>query len=184
MDGRARIRREHPVHTMLTERLRKRELTRAKEVLTDLTADEVVVMLRLLPPTEHVLCFRLLDKDRAMEVFDLLGEDEQVRLLRAMTDSEAATTLAELDVDDQARLIGEVPAGVARRLLASMASTDRARVGVLPAYPADSAGRMANPSYLAVRPHALVQETLGLIRRSRLGPEDVTTVFVTASDRR
>ncbi|MBB5491281.1 magnesium transporter [Nocardiopsis metallicus] len=173
-----------PVHTMLTERLRKRELTRAKEALADLTPDEVVVMLRLLPPTEHVLAFRLLDKDRAVEVFDLLGEDEQVRLLQAMTDSEAATTLAELDVDDQARLIGEAPAAVARRLLASMTSTDRARVGVLLAYPEDSAGRMANPSYLAVRPYSLVNETLGLIRRSRLGPEDVTTVFVTTADRR
>lgn len=42
---------------------------------------------------------------------------------------------------------------------------------------------MANPSYLAVRPQALVQKTLDLIRRSRLGFAGVTTVFVTTSDR-
>nr|WP_184080648.1 magnesium transporter [Nocardiopsis mwathae] len=171
------------MHTMLMDRLKERDLDRAKTTLTTATADEIAVILRILPPTELVLAFRLLDKHLAMEVFDLLTDDEQVRLLRAMTDSEAAAVLADLDADDLARLVDEAPAAVAKRLLAAMSDADRERVGALLAYPAGSAGREANPEYIAVRPHMLVKETLGLISRSRLGPEDVTTVFITENDR-
>lgn len=172
------------MHAMIRQRLEERDLTRAKEALAEITAQEAVVLLRLLPATERVLAYRLLDKSLAMEVFDRFTPDEQVGLLQAMSDSEAAAVLAGLDVDEQARLVDEAPAAVAKRLLGGMSGVDRERVGVLLSYPADSAGRIANPNYLSVRPHTTAEEALSLVRRSRLGAEDVTTVFVAGEDRR
>ncbi|MDS1271015.1 magnesium transporter [Lipingzhangella sp. LS1_29] len=172
------------MHSMLLERLQERNLARAKESLNLLSPDEAVAALREFPATEHVLAFRLLDKQFAIEVFELLSEDEQVNLLEAMTSSEAADVLAELDLDDQARLVDEAPAAVAKRLLAALSAADRARVGTLLSYPADSAGRIANPHYLAVRPHVTAREALATIRNSHLDAEDLGTVFVIDVDRR
>lgn len=172
------------MNTTLLEHLRDRELREAKSDLRALNPEETVTALRDLPATERVLAYRLLDKQYAIEVFELLSEDEQVQLLEAMTRSEAADVLGGLDVDDQARLIDEAPAAVAKRLLSALPAVDRARVGILLSYPDDSAGRIANPNYLALRPHISAARALEAVRRCPLGPDEVTTVFVIDVDRR
>lgn len=172
------------MHSTLLERLQGRDLARAKEALQKLSPEEAVTALRQFPATEHVLAYRLLDKQFAIEVFELLSEDEQVGLLEAMTDSEAADVLAELDLDDQARLVDEAPAAVAKRLLAALPASNQARVGTLLSYPADSAGRIANPRYLTVRPHTTARQALETVRHSQLDADDLGTVFVIDVDRR
>ncbi|WP_228473918.1 magnesium transporter, partial [Streptomyces calidiresistens] len=179
-EGENAVRTTHPelLHT-----LRDRDLTTAKEILAGVTVDEAVTILREAPATERVLAYRLLDKRTAAEVFDLLTGPEEVDLLTAMTTSEATAVLESLDPDDQARLLDEAPAGVAKRLLAALPESDRRRVGVLLSYPADSAGRLANPRYLALRPDTDAARALEEVRDSRLGPEDLTTVFVIDGER-
>jgi magnesium transporter len=172
------------VNTAVLEHLRDRELGRAKSELGLLDREETLATLRALPATEQVLAYRLLDKQYAIEIFEMLSEDEQVWLLEEMTRSEAAAVMAGLEVDDQARLIEEAPAAVAKRLLAALPASDRASVGILLSYPDDSAGRIANPNYLAVRPHAVAGDVLERVRHSPLGPEEVTTVFVIDAERR
>ncbi|MCE7080419.1 magnesium transporter [Streptomyces sp. ST2-7A] len=165
-------------HTELLHALRNRDLSGSKDLLTGLTADEAVAVLRELPATERALTYRLLDKQTAVEVFDLFTAREELDLLAAMTTSEATEVLGSLAPDDQARLLDEAPATVAKRLLAALSESDRRRVGVLLSYPADSAGRLANPRYLALRPDTEAARALEAVRDSRLGPEDLTTVFV------
>lgn len=172
------------MNTVLKHALQQRDLDRAKQNLGTVTADEAATTLRYLPSTERALAFRMLDKNRAIEVFDLFTAEEQIHLLQAMTESQAASVLGALDVDDQARLLDEAPAAVAKRLLAQLSGPERAQVGVLLSYPPDSVGRIASPHYLALRPHHPAAEAIALARRSRLGPEKVTTVFVTTEDRR
>ncbi|MDV6013812.1 magnesium transporter [Haloechinothrix sp. LS1_15] len=169
--------------TVLLYRLQGRSFDRAKETLAQLTAGEAADVLRDLPSTERVLAYRLLDKDIAIEVFELLTDEEQLDLLQAMTGSEAVDVLASLEPDDQARLLDETPAAVAKRLLAAMSEPDADRVAVILAYPAGSAGRLANPRYISVRPHETVAQALDAVRHSRLGSEDATTVYVTDSGR-
>ncbi|QSB16535.1 magnesium transporter [Natronosporangium hydrolyticum] len=170
-------------YTTLQDHLTNRNLTQAKQLLSQLFLDEAAGVLRSLPPTEQALAYRLLEKQLAIDVFELLDDEEQLTLLEAMTSPQAVAVLSELDVDDAARLVDEAPAKVAKRLLAAMPVADRERVGAVLAYRHDSAGRLANPRYVAVRRDATAAEALAAVRASALGPEDVTTVFVIDNER-
>ncbi|MCW4354412.1 magnesium transporter [Hoyosella sp. YIM 151337] len=166
------------MYTAMLFRIQNRNFERVKNDLAQLTPELVIDVLREMPPAERALAYRLLGKDTAIEVFEMVTDDEQVRLLEALAHPHAANVLSQLDVDDQVRLIDEAPAKIAKKLLATMPAEDRDRVATMLAYPPVSAGRMANPRYLAAHVTMTAAETLQRVRQTDLGPEDVTTVFI------
>jgi magnesium transporter len=127
---------------------------------------------------ERVMLFRLLEKERAIEVFERLDSAEQTELVRAMTDPDAVQLLEGLDPDLRAHIFDELPAKVTKRLLAALSPEARETVNILFGYPEDSAGRIMNPRYLAVRNDATAQAALAAVRQSHLESDELRTVFV------
>lgn len=128
--------------------------------------------------------FRLIGRDRQLEIFEMLSLSDQQRLLDGMMHDRAATLVGDMDVDDQARLIGELPAKVASRLLSGMRARDLAGTAVLLGYPEGSAGRIMSPEYVSLKASMTAAQALLKIRSRALDAETIYTLPVLDDGRR
>ena len=87
---------------------------------------EIADELSRLPREQRAVPFRLLPRDRALEVFELLDPSLQQELLEGLREANVRELFEDLDPDDRARLTEEMPAKVARRLLAGLSRTSGA----------------------------------------------------------
>jgi magnesium transporter len=145
---------------------------------------EIADELARLPPAERAVAFRLLAKDRALEVFELLDPFHQQELLEGLRDDSVRQLFAEMDPDDRARLVDEMPAGVAKRLLAGLSARERALTATLLGYPDNSAGRVMSPEVVNLRTNQTVADALARLRRIGGSAETIYALPVTDEGRR
>lgn len=131
-----------------------------------------------------VLLFRLLDKDRAIEVFEELDPDNQQNVLSGLRDPAFFELVEAMDPDDRARLLGEAPAKFAQRVLAGLSPHERAMTADLLGYPEGSVGRIMSPELVLVRQDMTAQEALAHVRSRGAAAETVYTLPVVDNQRR
>lgn len=160
--------------------LRDGDLQAVDEWLTAHDRFAIADHLRLLPPQDRAVAFRLLEKDVALQVFEALDPSIQHELLDGLRDERVRQIFADLDPDDRVRLLDEMPAKVARRMLAGLSRRERRLTGRLLGYPEDSAGRMMSPEVASLRADLTVAQALARLRR--IGPEAETIYVLPVTD--
>lgn len=119
--------------------------------------------------------FRNLSDEQKESVFRHLGAAHQHEVL-AQVDQETLTGLLEsLDPDDRVQLFEELSPEEAKALREQLSPKERALTDRLLEYPAESAGRIMSPEYLAFSPAMRADEALALVRREG---RNVETAFV------
>ncbi|MFC7306107.1 magnesium transporter [Streptomyces monticola] len=130
------------------------------------------------------VCFRLLPKDRAVEVFGELDGNEQQKILSAVRDQSFRDIVEGMDPDDRARLLGEAPANFTQRVLAGLSARERELTAPLLGYDAGSVGRYMTPEMVRLKEQSTVGEALERVRREGAEAETVNTLPVTDAGRR
>ena len=133
---------------------------------------------------QRAVPFRLLGKDRALEVFELLDPSLQQELLEGLRETNVQQLFEGLDPDDRARLTEEMPAKVARRLLAGLSPNERRLTSRLLGYAEDSAGRLMSPEVASLRAGMSAAEALERLRRIGRSAETIYALPVTDDQRR
>lgn len=131
-----------------------------------------------------ILLFRLLAKDRAVEVFEELDPDNQQNVLSGLRDPAFFELVEAMDPDDRARLLGEAPAKFAQRVLAGLSPHERAMTADLLGYPERSVGRIMSPEVVLLRRNATAEQALATVRARGANAETVYTLPVTDDQRR
>ncbi|MCS7209614.1 MAG: magnesium transporter [Fimbriimonadales bacterium] len=168
---------------ILAEMLAEKNFEGAKAALNYARPNAIVECLREMPPSQQALVFRLLEKQRALDVFEHLDRWEQTQLVRAMEDPDLVQLIEAIEPDARVRLLEELPAKVVKRILLELSGETLASISVLLGYPEDSAGRVMNPKYLALPEQTPVSVALQQIRQSSLDPEYLEVVFVLGEGR-
>jgi magnesium transporter len=145
---------------------------------------EIAEELSRLSREQRAVPFRLLAKDRALEVFELLDPSLQQELLEGLRDTNVRQLFEEMDPDDRARLTEEMPAKVARRLLAGLSPNERRLTSTLLGYPEDSAGRLMTPEVASLRANMTAAQALDRLRRIGDSAETIYALPVTDDHRR
>jgi magnesium transporter len=162
--------------------------TRDMEALNDWLATagtlEVAEELARLDPDERAIPFRLLPKDRALEVFEALDPIHQQELLEGLREASVRQLFEDMDPDDRARLVDEMPAKVAKRLLGGLSPHERALTATLLGYPENSAGRVMSPEVVNLRANQSVSDALARLRRIGRSAETIYGLPVTDDQRR
>src|SRR5947207_7409090 len=127
------------------------------EILSDLSADDKAVLLRILP---HAL---------ATEVFEYLRVEEQEQLVHALGNEQVAAILNEMPPDDRTALLEELPSAATLKLLGLLSPAERKIAADLLGYPKGSIGRLMTPEYIAIQQNWTVAEVLTHLRKA--GPE-------------
>ena len=133
---------------------------------------------------QRAVPFRLLGKDRALEVFELLDPSLQQELLEGLRETNVQQLFEGLDPDDRARLTEEMPAKVARRLLAGLSPNERRLTSRLLGYAEDSAGRLMSPEVASLRAGMSAADALERLRRIGRSAETIYALPVTDDQRR
>lgn len=145
---------------------------------------EIAEELARLDPAERAIPFRLLAKDRALEVFEALDPLHQQELLEGLREAGVGQLFEDMDPDDRARLVDEMPAKVAKRLLAGLSPHERALTATLLGYPENSAGRVMSPEVVNLRANQTVGDALARLRRVGTSAETIYALPVTDESRR
>ncbi len=145
---------------------------------------EIAEALSRLPRELRAVPFRLLAKDRALEVFELLDPSVQQELLVGLRETNVRLLFEEMDPDDRARLTEEMPAKVARRLLAGLSPNERRLTATLLGYPEDSAGRLMSPEVASLRAGMSAGDAMERLRRIGRSAETIYALPVTDDQRR
>jgi len=145
---------------------------------------EIADELSRLPRESRAVPFRLLARDRALEVFERLDPSLQQELLEGLRETNVQQLFEEMDPDDRARLTEEMPAKVARRLLAGLSANERQLTATLLGYAEDSAGRLMSPEVASLRAGMTVADALERLRRIGRSAETIYALPVTDDHRR
>ncbi|MCL2526675.1 MAG: magnesium transporter [Coriobacteriia bacterium] len=167
---------------MVKHYLEEQELAALKTLLLDSEEKEIHNAFHHLSLEDQVIVFRLLAKDRALEIFEELDTDQQQNLLSHLSNERLVEYLNEIPPDDKVRLLDELPAMVAKRLLAQLDPAERDATYLIMGYEADSAGRTMTTEYLALHPSMTVTQALAKIRERAPEVETIYTLY--ATDRR
>lgn len=170
--------------TMIDTLIRDGRITELDELLADTTALSIADELSRLDPIDTAVAFRLLPRDRALEVFEALDPSNQQQVLDGLLDDSVHDLIENLDPDDRVRLFDELPAKVVTLLLEQLSPAEQHLTGVLMGYPEDSVGRCMSPEYVSLRDTMTVEEALARIRREGLDAETIYVLPVLDDQRR
>jgi len=131
-----------------------------------------------LDAVQAALVWRLLSRDRALEVFEELGTYEQQELLNGMRDQAFRDTLESMDPDDRARMLGEAPATFVHKVLQGLSAKERAMTASLLGFPEGSVGRVMSPEVVTVQESTPVPEILKVVRRKGKDAETIDILAV------
>jgi magnesium transporter len=161
-----------------------RDMEALNDWLAEASTIEVADELARLDPADRAIPFRLLPKDRALEVFEALDPIHQQELLEGMRETSVLQLFEDMDPDDRARLVDEMPAKVAKRLLAGLSPHERALTATLLGYPENSAGRVMSPEVANLKATQSVGDALARLRRVGESAETIYALPVTDDQRR
>ncbi|AEB08950.1 magnesium transporter [Desulfobacca acetoxidans] len=168
----------------LQELLAAQHWDELKTFLSQKNPIDLAGVLPSLPATECALCFRLLEKPKAVEVFESLEIDDQQTLLAGFRDEQVRDLVEHMSPDDRAYLLDELPARVAKRLLRMLSPSERQATSLLLGYKENTAGRIMTPEYISLKTYLRVSESLHKIRKIGLDKETVYYCYVIDEQRK
>ncbi|QVQ51917.1 magnesium transporter [Spiractinospora alimapuensis] len=160
------------------------DLTAIRLWLAEHQPYEIADELARMHSTRAILPFRLLDKDRELEVFEELDPPHQQEILAGLRDTAMHELLEEMEPDDRARLLGEVPAKVAASALAGLSPQERKKTAALLGYPENSVGRHMSPEAVILHRDLAVGRALEVVRAKGGDAETIYTLPVVDDGRR
>ncbi|HWQ15405.1 MAG TPA: magnesium transporter [Roseiflexaceae bacterium] len=125
---------------------------------------DVADVIDRLDDEDQVRVFRLLELEQAADVLDETSVDATRELISELSPAEAADILEELDSDDAAAILTEDVPERQQALLAAMDPEEAADIRELLRYPPQSAGRLMNDLFVAVRPEQTAAQALDELR--------------------
>jgi len=155
-----------------------------KDKLNDIESYLLADLIEVLEPQNQVVTFRLLTKDKALEVFEYIEVEVQQDLLQNFTDDKAVEFFQGLEPDDRARLMDELPAKVAKRLVASLSREEKDYTLLLMGYDSGTAGHVMTPKYVRLKEKQTVEEAIERLREIGKQVENIYHIYVTDNERR
>ncbi|MEU2973509.1 magnesium transporter [Nocardiopsis alba] len=168
----------------LTDLVENSDLTGIRLWLAEHRPHEIADELARMPGREAIIPFRLLDKDRELEVFEELDPSQQQNILLGLRGTDFHDLLEEMEPDDRARLIGEAPAKIATRALAGLSPAERKMTAALLGYPEDSVGRYMTPETVILHRDLTVGRALEVVRARGADAETIYILPVVSDGRR
>jgi len=149
-----------------------------KSALSEWPSQDLAYLIQLLKDEYKVIVFRLLPKDKQVEVFSELDYEVQEKLLKSLGTEEIASVIEELEPDDRVGLFEELPGQLVQKLLPLLSDEERKHTLKLLGYPENTVGRLMTPYYVAVRAFWTTREAIEHIRKYGRDAETIDIIYV------
>ncbi|MEM6453452.1 MAG: magnesium transporter [Acidobacteriota bacterium] len=175
-------RRTELLGTTLRRMLRRGARGKISRLLEKERPEDVASCLRRLTPDEQFRVFEILSADLpegAVETLTLLDSQERARIVGQLAPEAIASVLNLLAVDDAAFIIGSLPDELKASVLEIVDLDDAlAEVQTHLGYRDDSAGRIMDPEFVALREDSTVADAIATVRRIARDVDMISYVYV------
>ncbi len=153
-------------------------------LLADASLRDVIRLVERTSAFEAAVVFRLLPKDRALQVFEALDARHQADLIGALQADEFVAFFDDLDPDDRVSLLDELPAEVADELLRKLEPHEQHITGIILGYPRGSVGRSMSPEIVLIYDDMTVGDALAILKRKASDVETIYTLPIVNRNRK
>jgi len=163
---------------VVSDLIKKRKMLELSEYFSDLNSVDIAKDMVDLKDEEIVLAFRILQKDKAVEVFSYLEPQMQEYIIQTITDSELKDIIDKLFLDDTVDIIEELPSNMVKKVLRNTSKEKRELINQLLKYDENTAGSIMTIEFLELKESMTVKDAIKYIRCDTLDKEDVDTCFI------
>ena len=154
------------------------------EKLSNMNAADVAEILDELEVTDATVIFRLLPKDKAVDVFTYFDSEQQQDIIATSTDADVEYILKEIFFDDKIDMLEEMPANIVDKILEKSSPSERKLINQFLNYPEDSAGSIMTIEYCSVKKTLTVKEAMERLKKVGLQRETIYTIYVVDDNRK
>lgn len=173
-----------PILESLRDAVAAGNSARAQALAARLVDDDALTLLEDLTTSELSRLFNILGDEALAEVLSRLEDRDAADILERMSAAQAADLLEEIDPDDATDIINEVEPEFHGSILVEMEPAEAAELRELMAYPADSAGGIMTPAFVAIEPDMQADQAVAALRKVAEEAETVNYVYVLDIDER
>ena len=152
--------------------------------LSNMNAADVAEILDELEVTDATVIFRLLPKDKAVDVFTYFDSEQQQDIISTSTDADVEYILKEIFFDDKIDMLEEMPANIVDKILEKSGPSERKLINQFLNYPEDSAGSIMTIEYCSVKKTLTVKEAMERLKKVGLQRETIYTIYVVDDNRK
>lgn len=154
------------------------------EKLSNMNAADVAEILDELKVTDATVIFRLLPKDKAVDVFTYFDSEQQQDIIATSTEADVEYILKEIFFDDKIDMLEEMPANIVDKILEKASPSERTLINQFLNYPEDSAGSIMTIEYCSVKKTLTVKEAMARLKKVGLQRETIYTIYVVDANRK
>lgn len=149
-----------------------------KDMLQQLQACDVALLLESSPSRTRVQIWQLIEPSLYSDVLEELAEDVRNGIINNMLPEKVTDALEEMDTDDLVDTLKGLPEAVSQDLLATLDEQDRQRAELGLSYGEETAGFIMNTDTITLRPSINVDVILRYLRLKGDMPEHTDTLYV------
>ena len=166
----------------LIESLPLEDTVESKFLLASLRPSEIAHALeRSRQPTRRVI-WQLLEEEERNQALQHISDEVRAEFLEAMDTAQLVAAADELDTDDFADILQQSPQTISDQVLASLDTSDRARVEAVLSFREDSAGGLMETDTITVRPRHTLELVLRYLRLRKELPAGTDALIVVNSE--
>lgn len=151
----------------LKDLFKKRDAVDIGEALSNISVIDCLVLFRLVP------------KNKKVEVFSNTRIDRQLDLIEQLPDVLVTSLLNEMEPDDRTQLLEDLPEELKNKILLRLSPEERNVAWKLLSYPDASVGRLMTPDFMIIKETMTARQALDYIRwSSELPPEFLHQLFI------
>lgn len=166
------------INGQLLELLAQRNYRTMKLILEELPEADVAEFLEELTVDRAMPVFRLLSKEKSVEVFSYFEPETQEKFITSVTDDEIRSIIEELSVDDAVDMLEEMPATIVRKVLKNASANTRKLINQFLNYPEDSVGSIMTAEFTDIRGDMTVGEAIAYLRSVSDNKETIYTCYI------
>ena len=166
----------------LIESLPLEDTVESKFLLASLRPSEIAHALeRSRLPTRRVI-WQLLEEEDRNQALQHISDEVRAEFLQAMDMAQLVAAADDLDTDDFADILQQLPQTISDQVLASLDTSDRARVEAVLSFREDSAGGLMDTDTITVRPRHTLELVLRYLRLRKELPAGTDALIVVNSE--
>lgn len=166
----------------LIESLPLEDTVQSKFLLASLRPSEIAHALeRSRQPTRRVI-WQLLEEEERNQALQHISDEVRAEFLEAMDTAQLVAAADDLDTDDFADILQQLPQTISDQVLASLDTSDRARVEAVLSFREDSAGGLMDTDTITVRPRHTLELVLRYLRLRKELPAGTDALIVVNSE--
>ena len=166
----------------LIESLPLEDTVESKFLLASLRPSEIAHALeRSRQPTRRVI-WQLLEEEERNQALQHISDEVRAEFLEAMDTAQLVAAADDLDTDDFADILQQLPQTISHQVLASLDTSDRARVEAVLSFREDSAGGLMDTDTITVRPRHTLELVLRYLRLRKELPAGTDALIVVNSE--